>query len=274
MTLLRTRIWLEEAEPDNPFATRAAFCHGYDVHGQMLGQAGWADMVFLLFTGERPGRQQAALLDALSVALANAGPRDPAVHAAMCAGVGGSTAAAALMAALAVGAGQVTGAREVWAAMQAWQQCGTELPAWQAFWGRPASGRTTHWPACDHRPGFEAHGVRTATTVLQTLSRLAALSPGRCLPWLSAQREAFEAAASGQPLAMAGVAAAALVDLGLSPDQGEMLHLLLRLPGAAAHALEQKQLGHKNFPFFELELLDDPARPAPAPAAVPTELAA
>jgi citrate synthase len=29
-----------------------------------------------------------------------------------------------------------------------------------------------------------------------------------------------------------------------------MLYLLLRLPGAAAHALEQKQLGFKRFPFF------------------------
>ena len=35
---------------------------------------------------------------------------------------------------------------------------------------------------------------------------------------------------------------------------GEMLFLLLRLPGAAAHALEQQGLGHKRFPFYELEL--------------------
>jgi citrate synthase len=48
------------------------------------------------------------------------------------------------------------------------------------------------------------------------------------------------------------------VDLGFTPDQGEMLHLLLRLPGAAAHALEQREQGHKDFPFFALDLLDDP----------------
>jgi citrate synthase len=57
---------------------------------------------------------------------------------------------------------------------------------------------------------------------------------------------------------MTGVAAAALLDLGFTPDQGEMLHLLLRLPGAAAHALEQKEQGHKSFPFFALDLQDDP----------------
>ena len=50
---------------------------------------------------------------ALALALANPGPRDPMVHAAMCGGVGGSHAAASLIAALAVGAGQSGGAREV-----------------------------------------------------------------------------------------------------------------------------------------------------------------
>ncbi len=49
---------------------------------------------------------------------------------------------------------------------------------------------------------------------------------------------------------MSGVAAAAFRDLGLNAEQGEMLYLLLRLPGAAAHALEQKQVGFKRFPFF------------------------
>jgi citrate synthase len=31
---------------------------------------------------------------------------------------------------------------------------------------------------------------------------------------------------------------------------------LLRLPGAAAHALEQRASGHKQFPFYALELED------------------
>lgn len=276
MNTLRTRIWQEEAEPDNPFAARVARCHGYDVYGQVLGRAGWADMVFLLFAGQRPSPRQARLLDALAVALANAGPRDPANHAAMCAGVGGSTAAATLMAALAVGAGQVTGAREVWAAMQAWAQCGTDLALWRGHWADPAPRNASVWPACDHRPGFEAHGERATLPVLQTLYCLARLSPGPCLPWLHANREAFEAAAQGQPLAMTGVAAAAMVDLGLDAEQGEMLHLLLRLPGAAAHALEQRRHGHKNFPFFALELVDDPAdrKPEAGPAEARGEAAA
>jgi len=117
---LHTRIWQEEAQADNPFATHTAFCHGYDVHGQMLGRASWVDMLYLLFKGEAPSPAQARLLEALALALANPGPRDPMVHAAMCGGVGGSHAAASLIAALAVGAGQSGGARDVRLAMDAW----------------------------------------------------------------------------------------------------------------------------------------------------------
>src|SRR5688572_19551857 len=146
---LESRIWREEPEADNPFAARAAFCHGYDVYGEMLGRAGWADMVFLLFRGEAPSPQQRAMLEILAVALANAGPRDPSVHAAMCGGVGGSVAAASLMAALTVGAGSYGGGREVALAMEAWDACGQDLAAWRARLVAPAVEPAGVWPAAE-----------------------------------------------------------------------------------------------------------------------------
>lgn len=260
---LHTRIWHEEAEPDNPFATRTARCHGYDVYGQMMGQARWADMVWLLFKGEAPSGAEAAMLDALAVALANPGPRDPMVHAAMCGGVGGSPAAASLMAALAVGAGQSGGARDVYLCLRHWAQCSETAPqAWAqilAQTGQPTwlAPDDAGWPAIEHPAGFEPHGVRTATVVLQTLETLAGMSPGPRLPWMVKHREVLEQTA-GIPLAMTGVAAAALADLGFKAQQGEMLFLLLRLPGAAAHALEQSDYGFKHFPYPGVDLLDDP----------------
>lgn len=252
---IRTRIWREEAEADNPFAARAAYCHGYDVYGEMLGRARWSEMLYLLFRGEAPPPAAAELLETLAVALANPGPRDAAVHAAMCGGVGGSTAAACLIAALAVGAGQLAGGREVFLAMQAWVACGTDLAAWRAQLSAPAAETASIWPTPEHPPGFDPHGVGTATPVRQTLACLAANPAGERLRWLAEQRAALEAAA-GRPLALAGVVAAAFADLGFSPEQGEMVHLLLRLPGAAAHALEQKAYGHKQFPFFAADLAD------------------
>lgn len=259
---IRTRIWLEEPEPGSASAIRTAYCHGYDVYGDMLGHARWADMLYLLFRGEAPAPAEAALLDALAVALANPGPRDPAVHAAMCAGVGGSTAAASLIAALAVGAGQHTGAREVFLAMGDWRECGLDLSAWRQRFRTPAAQVAGIWPGTDHPPGFDPHADTTPTIVLRALDGLAVLSTGNCMPWLASHRLELEEMARS-PLTLAGVAAAAFTDLGFTPEQGEMLHLLLRLPGAAAHALEQQALGHKQFPFFELALENDPLEVAP-----------
>jgi citrate synthase len=177
---MQSRIWLEEPEPNNEFACRTAYCHGYDVYGDMLGSASWIDMLFLLFRGEAPSRPQAALLEVLAVGLANPGPRDASVHAAMCAGVGGSPAAATLTAALAVGAGGAGGAREVFRAAQAWATCNRDIGAWRRALSEPAHDAAEPievWPAAEHPPGFDPLGVSTTTPVRQLLARLSALAP-------------------------------------------------------------------------------------------------
>ena len=251
--VIRSHIWQEQPESDNPFAARIARCHGYDVYGDMLGKARWADMLYLLFRGDAPSEPAAQLLDALALALANPGPRDPSVHAAMCGGTGGSPAAASLMAALAVGAGSLLGGREILLAVQDWADCGNDLAAWhERLTNRPPGIGSSAWPEPEHPPGFDPHGVSTTLVVMQALSCLAKFSPGSNLRWLSEHRKELESAA-GLPLSLAGVAAAAFADLGFNPDEAEILYLILRLPGAAAHALEQKKLGHKKFPFFQNE---------------------
>lgn len=253
MSTIYTSIWREEAEPDNPFATRIAYCRGYDVYGQMLGNARWVEMIFLLFQPDAPTALQADMLEALAVALANPGPRDASVHAAMCGGVGGSTAAASLMAALAVGAGQLSGGREVFLAMEGWERCGTDLVTWNKHLAHMHNIPGSIWPDSEHAAGFDPNGVATPTHISQTLDCLAGLSTGTCLTWLKSNLPELETAA-GHPLALSGVAAAAFCDLGFTPEQGEMLYLLLRLPGAAAHALEQRHKGYKSFPFGIVEL--------------------
>lgn len=256
----RTRIWEEVPEPDNPFAAAACYCHGYNVYGDLLGKASWIEYLYLLFRGERPSPQQVKLLEGLAVALANPGMRDHSIHAAMSGGAGGSTNASCLMAALAVGAGQLGGAREVYRSMEFWHQCGLDLAAWQQLLGNPSQEeRIDIWPAMDHPPGFDPHGVSCATPVRQTLLYLSKCSPGEHLSWLQTQRDAIEQAAE-LPLGMSGVAAATFMDLDLAPQAAEMMYLLLRLPGAAAHALEQQEYGWRRFPFFAkaIKLTDDP----------------
>lgn len=270
LEVVHTRIWEEVPEADNPFAAAACYCSGFDVYGDLLGKIGWIEYLYLLFRLEPPTAGQAALFEKLAVALANPGPRDHSVLAAMSAGVGGSTHAACLTAALAVGAGQLGGAREVALAMDIWRDCGTDLDAWIQRLTHPLQAeRADVWPDMEHPPGFDPHGAGCATPVRQTLACLAACAPGVHLRWLQDNRVALESAAAC-PLAMTGVAASALTDLAFEGGQGEILYLLLRLPGAAAHALEQQAYGYKRYPFFknQLVLTDDPG-PAAAQTAQP-----
>lgn len=258
--IIHTRIWEEVPEPDNPFAAAACFCSGYDVFGDLLPNASWIEYLFLLFRQQRPIPWQTKLLERLAVVVSNPGPRDHSVRAAMSAGAGGSAHAACLMAALAVGAGQLGGAREVAHAMDGWRDCGQDLDAWQRHLKHPpADARADTWPAMEHPAGFDPHGASCPTPIRQTLDCLAGHHPAGIVHWLRRHRVELEAAA-GCPLAMTGVAAAVLVELGFTSTQAEMLYLLLRLPGAAAHALEQMGYGWRRYPFFAdgVELVDDP----------------
>ena len=257
--VIRTRIWEETPEQDNPFSASACYCSGYDVYGEILGNASWFEYLYLLFKQQRPTPEQVSLLETLAVALANPGPRDHSVRAAMNAGVGGSTHAASLIAALAIGAGQNGGAHEVAICMEYWQKCGQDLDEWKNILLNQPEINIDIWCPMEHPPGFDPHGSSCSQPVRQTLTKLAQLSTGVALPWLETNRIELEAV-SKTPLAFTGVAAAALIDVGFDPKQGEMLFLLLRLPGAAAHALEQEELGWRNYPFFGdgLTLENDP----------------
>jgi citrate synthase len=256
--VVNTSLWQEVPEEDDPFSAAVCRLSGYDVYGDLLGKAGYIDYLYLLFRGERASRAQARALEVLAIALANPGPRDPSVHAAMAAGVSGTPAAASLIAALAPGAGCHGGAREVRLAMEAWLEYGANLHIWQEAFDNPAEpSRTGVWPHPEHTPGFSPYGASCTTPVRQTLTLLAAQLPDGLTAWLESERGALEQAAA-LPVAMTGVAAATLLDLGFDPAGGEMLTLMLRLPGAAAHALEQQRQGFRQFPFFSLELQDDP----------------
>lgn len=248
--VIYSRIWEEEAEKNNPFIAAACYCHGYNVYGDLLGKVSWTEYLYLLLKGELPNQAEAQLLETLAIAIANPGPREPSVMAAMCGGVGGSTWASCLSAALAVGAGQLGGAHEVALVYEWWKSCGFLLEKWLEYIADPPQlGYADIWLPTGHIPGFDPNGVTTATPVLQTLELLSHKSFGQALTWLFKNRAALEEKV-GYPLAMTGVAAAAFYDLGFDKDGAELLYLLLRLPGAAAHAREQRDIGVKRFPFF------------------------
>ncbi|MFV0664887.1 hypothetical protein [Denitromonas sp.] len=241
---IHTRIWDESPDPRSPFLGQNVRLFGYDYYGDLVGRARWVEMLWLLFTGEAPTPDQSALLERLAVALANPGPRDPSVHAAMCGGVGGSPPAASLVAALAVASGDHGGAGELRRAMSAWATAG------EAF-DRVTDALTEQADDTGMWPGFSPLSHHTAHSVLDCLAALGRASLARRLTWLH-QHEPSLSDAARCGLSLTGVAAAALTDLGMDLDQGEALFLLLRLPGTLAHAVEQSGKRHKQFPFFAL----------------------
>lgn len=246
---IKSKIWFEIPESDNPFSAATCYCHGYDVYGDILIKASWPEFIFLLFRGERPDASQTALMEKLAIAVANPGPRDHSVQAAMNGGVGGSSSAASLMAALAVGAGQLGGAREVFLVMEIWNQCGNDLRLWKENLVSMGNMVADVWPNMEHTPGFDPYGKACTVPVKSTLNVLSNLYPSGSLNWLRDNRQNLEKI-TNCPLGISGVAAAALRDLGFSPSEGEMLYLILRLPGAAVHSLEQAGYGFRHFPFY------------------------
>lgn len=242
--LIHTRIWDETPDPRSPFLGQNVRLFGYDYYGDLLGQARWVEMLWLLFTGEAPSRDQAELLERLAVALANPGPRDPSVHAAMCGGIGGSRPAAQLMAALAVASGDHGGAGELQRAMLAWQACDEDFASLPEALAVRADADGI-WP------GFSPLARHTGTPVLRCLDTLSQQPLAHRLRHLRDTEVALCATAT-RGLSLTGIAAAALSDLGLSVVHGEALFLLLRLPGALAHGIEQSGKAHKQFPFFTL----------------------
>jgi|GEM_PF-117870 len=253
---ITSAFWQESPEWDNPFAAARCRCAGYDVYGDLLPHANWTDYIYLLLQQQPPTAAQSRLLNGIAIALANPGPREHSIQAAMSAAAGGSSTAAALMAALAVGAGSHGGARELLLCMDRWQACGMNLARWRDQLGTELHGAADRdedslpdcWLPIAHPAGFDPHARRCATPTQQTLCQLSNLSPGQHLTWLLLQQQVLEAEAT-MPLSLVGVIAAAFCDLDLDPEQGEALYLWLRLPGALAHSLEQRQRGWKNYPF-------------------------
>ena len=263
--VINTKIWSEVPSPDNPFSADTCYCAGYDVYGDLLGKASWAEYVYLLFMGEKPTPDAARLFEWIAVALANPGPRDHSVRAAMNGGVGGSLSASCLMAALGPGAGGFGGGREMYLAMCNWARYGTDLEAWRQVTQPEAKSDLEVWPDIDHVPGFDPYGTTTTRAVQNALDKLTFSETFTHLQWLQLQREKLENI-TGSPISLLGVTSAAFADLEFTAEQAEMLFLLLRLPGAAAHALEQRHNGHKNYPFFRngLKLTNTPVKQSPA----------
>ena len=71
-----TKIWQEIPSDYNPYLTEEIRCHGYDLF-ELIKKKSFVDVLFLLFVGELPTKEQTLLLETLLIGLINPGPRHP-----------------------------------------------------------------------------------------------------------------------------------------------------------------------------------------------------
>lgn len=258
---ITSEVWGESSLRGHPYVADKCLLAGYDVYGDLLGKVRWIEYLYLLFKHAAPSAEEADMLNHLAVAIACSGQRDHGVQAAMSAAAAGSTLASTLIASLSVGAGQLGGAHEVSHVLTDWKACQLDKQKWLSRIECFAEDRNVEpvWPQLEHPPGFNPLATVCSTPIIQTLEQLSVISFATHTQWLMENRLSLEEKA-GMPLAMTGLAGAAFYDLGFDPQQGEMLYLLLRLPGAAALALEQHERGWRDYIFHRdgLDITNDP----------------
>jgi citrate synthase len=225
---------------------------GYAIE-DLIGQVGFADMIWLLTRGELPTRSQSALLEAALVAAVDHGPQAPSIAVARMAitcGVGINNAMASAINML----GDVHGG--------AGEQCVAfynaindrlistspdeiRVAATAEVDALVAAG-TTHVPGFGHRfHPLDPRAPRLLSLVDEAAKhgavsgRYAAI--GRAVDAILRERK-------GKPVPMNidGATAVIFAELGFAPPLCRGLFVLSRSVGALAHAWEEKQSGERN----------------------------
>ena len=227
---------------------------GYAIE-DLIGRAGFADMVYLMTRGELPHPEAARLLEAALVAAVDHGPQAPSIAAARMAvtcGVGINNAMASAINML----GDVHGG--------AGEQCVTlynaiaeRLGAAAADPQRMAEAVTLEINALAqqgvrHVPGF-GHRFHPRDPRAPRLLELvdAAAKSGAVSGRFAAIGRAIEAqlaARAGHPIPMNidGATGVVFAELGFAPPLCRGLFVLSRSVGALAHAYEEMQSGERN----------------------------
>jgi len=246
-----TRIWSEEPSLDNPYIAVSALCHGYDLF-ELMEKRSFVDVFYLLFRGELPSAQDAALLQSLMIALINPGPRHPATRAAMNVGIGKSNPVHILPIGAAVLGGDYRGGGTIEEIMRfVRKQQNTEPQQYVQNFLHSHSGETVAQLA-EVLPGFGVYHGGLDIMAIEMATRLATLDgAGKALKWSCEVNALLNEQGIG--LLTTGVAAALFADLGFQPRAGGALFQLLGAPGLVAHGLELANKPITAMPFVSDE---------------------
>jgi citrate synthase len=227
---------------------------GYAIE-DLIGRAGFAEMVFLLTRGELPRPEAAKLLEAALVAAVDHGPQAPSIAAARMAvtcGVGINNAMASAINMLGDvhgGAGEQAVALYNAVAARLGDGAVSDAQMAQAVGAEMrslAAAGVSHVPGFGHR--FHPRDPRAPRLLelVDAAARTGAVS-GRFAA-IARALEAQLATEKGRPIPMNidGATGVIFAELGFPPALCRGLFVLSRSVGALAHAFEEMQSGQRN----------------------------
>lgn len=245
----RTQLWSEIPSPHNPYLAETCYCHGYNLI-DLLRKRGFVEVLYLLFQGELPDKEQSQILESLMIGLINPGPRHPATRAAINTGIGKTDTAHILPIGLITLGGTHLGGNEVAASMRFLNKSSRKDPVETA---KDLLNNTTCRPEGDWHcaPGFGTrfNGIDPLPKqIASAISRLPGC--GKILQWANNFAICLEEEA-GCGWLSTGVAAAVFSDLGFHPRAGAGLFQLINAPGLLAHGLEMANKPINAMPFID-----------------------
>jgi citrate synthase len=253
-----TALCLEVAADKNPFLTEKRYIAGYDIEA-LTTKVSYIESLFLLFKQELPTPQQAALLNALFVALINAGPRDEAVRASMAAGVSKTRVEHLLPIGLSVLGGSNNGAQTIEKSYSFIEQQVNESQLdnnslnIELLDKIPNTNNRDQQLLTQHCPGFGQHyGDIDELTARLSQSIFEMMPNSIVFAWCQAFNQKLNKHKVG--INPVGLAAAVFLELKLGARESIGLYQLLRAPGILAQGMEQN---HK--PITAIPMLKDEA---------------
>lgn len=218
---------------------RHIWIRGYDV-AQLMVNATFADVVFLLHKGRLPSDGERRVVDAMLIAVADHGPGSPSAAAARTVASGNRAAPEAAIAAGVLAIGDAHGGaglaclQLIADAVAEMRTSGATAPAVARRIVADSRAQHRRLPGMGHR----THTHDPRTDVLFALARSAAIAADGVQFLLELERVVADAI-KPLPINVDGAIAAILYDLGFPPPIGKLFFIIGRVAGLSAQIVEE-----------------------------------
>ena len=213
--------------------------HGYDVT-EMMTEATFSSVVFLLHKGRLPNEGERRLMDAILIASADHGPGSPSAAAARTVATGNRRAPEAAVAAGILAIGDAHGGaglaclEMIRDALARIEREGVSLADAARLTIEDAHRAGRRLPGIGHRN----HSTDPRTQVLFGIARQHGLS-GTGVEFMIELERAVAVAIKPLPINVDGAIAAVLYDLGFPPALGKLFFIIGRVAGLSAQVMEE-----------------------------------